>query len=538
MTTVLPRAFAPLLLGLALACPAPLAAQSDWAHTGLDFGHLKRVALANCYDALDPLIGCFQAVGAALGVAGEFELTVSEPSAKEKAVKTFGPLRLVRRARDDSFTSVYRFWQALIAQRQRDVQRLEAHLADAGAQRVDFDALADFIAAHTPKDKVSERVARGINAYFAVVFDPHTQLSTRRDLAESMRGADPGYVGVGIGVFQMGTRYLITAVTPGGPAHAGGVRIHDEITRVDGQPVGGLSLQAMIDAVRGKPGTAVNLTLSRAGRPLEVTLTRRTIVREALETELLKSQTATYGYLRLQDFMASRACDDTALAIRRQRGKGATGWILDLRGNPGGSITMAACVAGLFLGPQTLVAWKIDTDTQARRDYHATSDRVTTAPLVVLVDGTSASGSELLAGALQHYQRAWIVGEPTFGKGSTQSIRAFTLPGATGLIRSETTGLFFLPSGRTSQLDGVTPDFVVPFRPGASEEERFIPREKDAYVRPMRHAQGPWTSPRPEEIASVSACVEQRGQARSRYESSPTQADYPRLYAIDVLECG
>jgi carboxyl-terminal processing protease len=526
-----------LFLSLALICPACAPAQDYWPATGLGFDQLKSVALARCDDSLNELIGCYRAVGGALGADSELTVTVSGVQEGEALVKAFGSLKIVRRSADDSMSSVYRFWQASIAQRNRDVETLRALFRDARAPRIDFGAVADFIRTMTPQEKQPALAARGINEYFAVVFDPHTQLSTRRALADSMNGTNQSYVGIGISVHRLGTRYLITAVDANGPAFAQGIQANDFLTRVDGQPTAGLSLDQLVAAVRGKEHTTVAVTLMRDGQRLERIVPRRALTREVVESRLIESDRRAYGHVRIRDFMDERACDKTAASLLRLRGQGAQGWILDLRGNTGGLISIAVCVAGLFVGSGERVAYRIDSETRHRRDYTSVSDRVTSSALVVLVDGLSASGAELLAGALQDDRRGWIVGERTFGKGSTQSVRAFRIPGTTGLIRNETTGLFFLASGRTTQLQGITPDFVVPAGPGASEEQRFTPRERDAYVAPIAYDQAQWMQPRPEELRKVVACVERSGHAQARFSAPGTRADYQTLYALDVLDC-
>jgi C-terminal peptidase prc len=531
------RAVRHLFLWLVLACPVPLCAQNYWPATHLGFDHLKSVALAKCYDDLKELIGCYRAVGGALGSTNDLRLTASEPENGEVVVKSFGILKVVRSPENDAVSSVYQFWQHLIAQRNRDIANLHAQFRDPGAARMDFDEIVAYIRTITPKEEESELAARGINEYFAAVIDPHTQISTRHDLADSINGVAKSYSGVGINVFKLGNRYLITAVNPDGPAFSKGVKINDFLTRVDGRSTTELSTEQLTTMVRGKENTDVTLTLMRDGQSLTVVVARQRISREVVEDKLIKSDRQAYGTIRIQNFMNEKGCEKTALAIQALRARGARGWILDLRGNLGGSISMAVCVAGLFLGPQAFVAYKIDRDTNQRRDYVTTTDSMTSSPLVVLANGSSASGSELLAGALQDNKRGWIVGERTFGKGTTQSIRDFKIPGTTGIIRNETTGLFFLASGRTTQLEGITPDFVVASTPGATEEERFTPREKDAYIAPIPYRQPPWISPRPGEIQKVAACVEHNGTARSRYASSRTQADYQMLYAIDVLDC-
>ncbi len=522
---------------LALACPVPLLAQDDWPATGLDFGHLERMALARCYDNPLELIGCYRAIAGAMGLVSDFRLTTSERREGELPVKTFGMLNVVRSREEDSLSSVYQFWQATIARRDRDVRNLQAHFREARAERIDFAAIVAFLKTVTPKEKEAELTARGINEYFAVVFDPHTQISTRRALADSMNGAASSFVGVGISVYKLGTRYLVTAVEAYGPAQAQGVRVNDFLTHIDGQSTRALPLAQLIASVRGPENSAVTLTLLRNGQSLQRVVPRRTLVREVVEARLARSDKRAYGYVRLRDFMQDQGCDKTAAALRRLRAQGAHGWILDLRGNTGGSIAIAVCVAGLFLGPGELAAYRIDSESKHRQDYVTTSDQATRSPLAVLVDGVSASGSELLAGALQDNKRGWIVGEQTFGKGTAQSVHEFGIPGATGLTRNDTTGLFFLASGRTTQLQGITPDFVVPFQPDATDEERFTPREKDAYIAPIATSQEQWISPRLEAIRKVSACVEKNGQARSRFAASQVQADYQMLYALDVLDC-
>ena len=527
----------PFLLWFLLAFPLPLGAQNYWADTHLNLGHLKGVALAKCYDNLTELIGCYRAVGAALGVASELRVTAAGLKDGDVPVRSFGILTFLRGAEDDSVSSVYQYWQALIEQRNRDMRSLEAHFHDSRTERIDFNAVLAFLKTRTPAEKEAELTARGINEYVAVVFDPHTQISTRHDLADSINGQDKSYVGVGINVYKLGTRYLITAVNPDGPAFAGGVKANDFLAQIDDRPTRELPLEQLVALVRGKENTLVTLGVLRNGERLDIVVPRRNISRQAVETRLLDSARRTYGYVRLQDFMNEKACEKTASALRKFRAQGAQGWILDLRGNTGGSISIAVCVAGLFLGPQQLVAYKIDAETRRRQDYSSTSDKVTSSPVVILVDGASASGSELLAGALQHAKRGWIVGEQTFGKGTAQSVHAFQLPGTTGLIRNDTTGLFFLADGRTTQLDGITPDYVVPSRPHATDEERFVPREKDAYIAPIPYHQKPWISPRQEEIQKISACVVQHGKAGAGYAASQTRSDYQLLYALDVLDC-
>jgi carboxyl-terminal processing protease len=524
-------------LYLLWAWAVPVLAEDYWPATHLDFGHLKNVALARCYDNPDQLIGCYRAVGGALGFANDLQLTTAEPKPGEALVRDFGTVKLVRSADDDTVSSVYQFWQQLIAQRGRDVQALQAHFRNKQAPHIDFGAIVDFIKTLTPPEKEPGLAARGINEYFAVVFDPHTQLSTRHDLADSVNGADKSYVGVGISAYRLGARYLVTAVNADGPAAAQGVKANDFLTHVDGRPTHDLSLEQLVAQVRGTENSSVTLALLRNGQLLQIVVPRQKISLEAVETKPLKSDQRTYGYIRLQDFMNDKACDKTAAAMRKYRAQGAQGWVLDLRGNTGGSITIAVCVAGLFLGPQQVVAYKIDSETYRRQDYTPSSEKLTSSPLVVLVDGASASGAELLAGALQDNRRGWIVGEQTFGKGSTQSIRDFRIPGAKALTRSVTTGLFFLASDRTTQLEGITPDFVVPSRPDASEEERFTPREKDAYIAPIAFSQERWSSPQTEAIQTVTECVERNGSARSGYSAAQSQADYQLLYAIDVLNC-
>ena len=525
------------LFCLVLTCSWPALAQNDWPATGLSLGHLERVALARCYDSPVELVGCYRAIAGALGVASDLKLTASEQREGEVPVKTFGVLTVARSGDDDSISSVLQFWQASIARRDQDVRILQAHFRDGQAEHIDFQAIVAFLETVTPKEKEAELTARGINEYFAVVFDPHTQISTRRALADSMNGAASSFVGVGISLYKLGTRYLVTAVEANGPAQAQGVRVNDFLTHIDGQPTRALSLEQLIAAVRGPENTLATLTLLRNGESLQRVVPRRTLVREVVESRLARSDKRAYGYVRLRDFMHDQVCGKTATAIRRLRAQGARGWVLDLRGNTGGSIAIAVCVAGLFLGQGELAAYRIDSDSQHRQDYVTSSEKATSSPLVVLVDGVSASGSELLAGALQDNKRGWIVGEQTFGKGTAQSVHEFRIPGATDLTRNGTTGLFFLASGRTTQLRGITPDFVVAFQPDASEEERFTPREKDAYVAPIAISQDQWISARPEEIHKVSACVEKNGQARARFAASKVQADYQMLYAMDVLDC-
>ncbi len=243
------------------------------------------------------------------------------------------------------------------------------------------------------------------------------------------------------------------------PAQRAGLKSGDLIIRLDDKPVKGLTLDEAVNLMRGKPGTAVILSIMREGRdtPFKVTLERAIIKVASVKHRQLENG---FGYVRITHFQA-RTAEDMLTAIRDLQ-KGAPdhkikGLVLDLRNNPGGVLNAAVAVSDAFLTEGTIVYTEGRVEDSQLKFKAAPDDVLDGAPMVVLVNGGSASASEIVAGALQDDKRAVIMGQQTFGKGSVQTI----IPVNDNAALKLTTARYFTPSGRSIQAEGIVPDITL-----------------------------------------------------------------------------
>lgn len=240
------------------------------------------------------------------------------------------------------------------------------------------------------------------------------------------------------------------------PAQRAGVRAGDMIIRLDDTPVQGMDLNEAIDLMRGEVGTPIRLTIMREGRdqPLEIKIVRDVIKVKSVRHELLEPG---YGYLRISQFQ-SHTGEDTVAAIRSLAEEAPLkGLVLDLRNNPGGVLQAAVAVSDAFLTEGTIVYTEGRLPNSELR-FNASSETVAPdTPLVVLINGGSASASEIVAGALQDHERALIMGTDSFGKGSVQTV----LPLGQERAIKLTTARYYTPGGRSIQAQGIKPDLRV-----------------------------------------------------------------------------
>jgi carboxyl-terminal processing protease len=242
----------------------------------------------------------------------------------------------------------------------------------------------------------------------------------------------------------------------------------DIIIAIDSQPTKGMSTEEAVKLIRGQAGTSVNLTLKRNGQSIEVKLTRERIELHAVEHKLNTSPNgAKVGYIRLKQFTAT-ATKDMRLALQDLEAKGAQGYVLDLRSNPGGLLMASVEIARQWLNEGTIVSTKTRDGIQdvKRANGHA----ITAKPLVVLVNEGSASASEILSGALQDNSRAVLVGQKTFGKGLVQSVRGLS----DGSGMTVTIAKYLTPRGRDIHKHGIDPDVSVKM---SEQEAKQLKRE-------------------------------------------------------------
>jgi len=307
--------------------------------------------------------------------------------------------------------------------------------------------------------------------------DPHSAYLDA-DEFKSLRESTSGEFG-GLGI-QVGMRdNVLTVIAPidDTPADRAGVQAGDKILRIDGELTRGIDLETAVKKLRGAPNTDVTITVVRDGepRPIDIEITRAIIKTESVRYEMLEPG---LGYVRVSQFQertAAQLSDALDQLIEVNGDKKLRGLIIDLRNNPGGVLKSAVDMVDLFQDGGKIV-YTEGRVRDSQMNYRANrGDRLEGKPIVILVNGGSASGSEIVAGALQDHNRALIVGEPTFGKGSVQSIMPLSSGGALRL----TTARYYTPEGRSIQAEGIKPDIVVHQLKVSNIEEAFSIRESD-----------------------------------------------------------
>ena len=266
-----------------------------------------------------------------------------------------------------------------------------------------------------------------------------------------------GFGGLGIHVDIKRGKLLIIAPIHGSPAYKAGIKPNDTVLFIDGKPISGMSMDECIKLLKGEPGTEVKLTIHRASENLtkEVTVVREIIVATSVRWAHIPED--DLGYVRISLFTKLTAQDlDKALCSLKE--KGITGLILDVRGNPGGLLDSAVDVCSRFIDKDELIVFVEGRTKDDRKDYNSVScDKVSDIPIAILVNGMSASAAEILAGCLQDHNRAVLIGERTFGKGSVQSI--IPLPDKSAIRL--TTAKYYTPSKRVIHEHGIDPNVVV-----------------------------------------------------------------------------
>jgi carboxyl-terminal processing protease len=300
----------------------------------------------------------------------------------------------------------------------------------------------------------SKEAYESIRGMLASLDDPYTRFLDPREFKEMQIDTSGELSGVGIQLSLDKETKNLVVVSPidGSPASRAGVQPKDVITAIDGKSTKGMSTEDAVKLIRGQAGTSVTLTLQRKGQSLQVPLTRERIELHAVDHQINTSPDGVkVGYIRLRQFNAT-ATKDMRLAVKDLEEKGAQGYVLDLRSNPGGLLMASVEIARQWLNEGTIVSTKTRDGIQ---DVKRANGRALTAkPLVVLVNEGSASASEILSGALQDNQRAVLVGQKTFGKGLVQSVRGLS----DGSGMTVTIAKYLTPSGRDIHKHGIDPD--------------------------------------------------------------------------------
>ncbi|HEC26325.1 MAG TPA: S41 family peptidase [Gammaproteobacteria bacterium] len=310
--------------------------------------------------------------------------------------------------------------------------------------------------------------------------DPHSSYLNREEFKEMRIGTDGRFGGLGIEVTMENGFVKVISPIDDTPAERAGVNAGDVIVRLDDTPVKGMTLNEAVKIMRGKPGTSIMLTIVREGEeaPLKIKIKRDIIRIKSVRGRTLEPG---YGYIRISQFQSATGTSmrKKLSELKKENGGSLKGLVLDLRNNPGGVLNASVSVADAFVSKGKIVYTEGRVKDSLLTFNASPNDLLKGSPIVVLVNGGSASASEIVAGALQDHHRAIIMGTKTFGKGSVQTI----MPMSNGAALKITTARYYTPSGRSIQAEGIEPDIKVEQLKVSKAEESKVQRLREADLR-------------------------------------------------------
>lgn len=346
--------------------------------------------------------------------------------------------------------------------------------------------------------------------------DPHSAYLSVDEYKELHEGTTGKFGGLGIEVGLEDGFVKVISPIDDTPAQRAGVKAGDIIIRLDDKPIKGIGLSEAVKLMRGKPGDPIVLTIVREGNenPLQIKIVRAIIKVTSVKSRVLEPG---YHYLRITQFQSHTAelLRKAIERLRKESKESVKGVVLDLRNNPGGLLNSAVSVSDIFLEDGLIVYTEGRSKDSASRFHARPGDMIDGVPLVVMVDGGSASASEIVAGALQDNKRAIILGEKTFGKGSVQTV----LPMSNGDGIKLTTAHYFTPLGRSIQAEGIVPDVELGSLSVIRDTDEGFPQVKESQL--SGHLKNKFTDKRKQGVV--------RG-------GSLAEKDYPLFEALNLLK--
>lgn len=317
----------------------------------------------------------------------------------------------------------------------------------------------------------------GLNGFISVFRDPHTYFVPVAQFHEVISKTDNRSTSLGLILGLDSGNYLIRKVIEGSPAKLAGLQKGDVLLSVNGQKVLGLTQARVSELLKGKEGDITALLLNRNGEEIKLALRHKEVTIATVSVQVIDGikPFAVVGINKFSKGTCKKVKESLGIVNRAQ----VRGLLLDLRDNPGGQMEEAACVASLFVGPgKKIFEVRYLDKSKKTEEYFGEEAKIFDLPVAVLVNGYSASASEIVAGALRDLNRAVLVGEKTFGKGSFQEGEYWSQNKKIALF--ETKGFYYLPSGNSPQMKGIEPDVTVKF------DNIRVARESDQFMNPLR----------------------------------------------------
>jgi carboxyl-terminal processing protease len=423
--------------------------ETYWQETGLKFGDIsKLVSNDKCYSSEKYFQACLNSV---IENALIYRLKITTDTAK-----------LVKLSKSDRLDEM------------SEKQLLDFYTSK--ITYIDFNATLNEIMSAELVEKRAILTARVVNSFLSIYYDPHTYILPEHFYDEVSGRLARSKFFVGLSYEKINGDFYIKKISKNSDAELAGLKIHDKIISIDSEPLKDKIYSEVSSLIKNENADELKFRIERKNQLLHITLRRS--YRELSHVQFnIINESKKYAIITLSKFN-SGVCAEVSLKLDKANKEKVSGLILDLRDNPGGQMGEASCIAGLFLGKNKKAYYVEYFDEKKSNEVVLTSDeKVYYGPMVVLVNSFSASASELLAGGLQDYKRALIVGERTYGKGTFQEPQEWALKSHVSLFKTQ--GIYLLPSRNSTQLSGITPDVVLNLEQDARREEL-------SYFRPVQ----------------------------------------------------